>query len=385
MGPVRNVAAAVALFALAASPAASQPVQNVGTASSFDIATWNIEWFGSTGGGPSDETRQQDNVFAIIEGAGIDLWALQEISSIPAFNALVARLGAPWTGEVAPFTQTQRTAYLWRTDVVQKLSARLILDQFASAFGGRPPFELKALVTLPDTTFTVTLVNVHMKAFADLDSYNQRLEASQRLKNRFDLLEASTNLVLLGDLNDELGPSISTGRDSPYRNFLDDPSRYRFLSKPLDDAGVCTFCGSELSTIDHILVSNELYPLADRGATDRLGSVLTGDRFYIVYTSDHVPVYARLQGPLPVAAERAPDPRLAAVDAWPIPVRGTLRVSLPRSAGTARRVELVDLLGRRVAIDDSGSGLVDFDGGALAPGLYVLLVDGRPARTIPVL
>src|SRR5690606_9199308 len=67
-----------ALLALpAASNGAAQTIPPKGTGATFDVATWNIEWFGG-GPGPSDNERQLDNVEAVIEASQIDLWALQE-------------------------------------------------------------------------------------------------------------------------------------------------------------------------------------------------------------------------------------------------------------------------------------------------------------------
>src|SRR5687767_8803982 len=39
-----------------------------GTAATLDVAGWNIEWFGSTGGGPTNEPLQMSNAKDIIAG-----------------------------------------------------------------------------------------------------------------------------------------------------------------------------------------------------------------------------------------------------------------------------------------------------------------------------
>ena len=373
----------------------AQPVQQVGTSTSFDVATWNVEWFGATGSGqgPANEALQLENVASIIEGAGIDLWALQEISSVSAFSQLLTRLGAQWTGEIAPFTQTQRTAYIWRPDVVLKLSTRLILQEQSNVFAGRPPFEFRALVTLPDTTFEVTLVNVHMKAGADQSDYDQRIAAASALKARFDFFRAfsAITFMLIGDLNDELGSSIRTGLPSPYRALVEDPANYRFLTAQLDAADACTWCPSGIpqtgtesgSTLDHILISREAFPLADRGMSDRMRSVLAADPFFPVYTSDHVPVYARLQGPLPTSIE--PLPRDAGLSIYPVPARDHLRIERSGAASHSGSVELFDLLGRRVRAVTEASLILDWNLEGLAPGLYSLVIGGRPVRLVPVL
>ena len=73
------------LLALAWSSmqSASAQIEVVGTDATLDVATWNIEWFGASYNGPSDDAVQVQNVADIVLGTGIDLWAVQEIASIP--------------------------------------------------------------------------------------------------------------------------------------------------------------------------------------------------------------------------------------------------------------------------------------------------------------
>ena len=54
--------------------ACAQNVPSVGTDSTLDVATWNIEWFGDAGSGPSDETTQFNNVKTVITNSEIDVW-----------------------------------------------------------------------------------------------------------------------------------------------------------------------------------------------------------------------------------------------------------------------------------------------------------------------
>ena len=60
--------------------------QQAGTDSTFDILTWNIEWFAKNGQSTIDEVEQ---IISDLQG---DLIAVQEISSIADFNQLVSQL-----------------------------------------------------------------------------------------------------------------------------------------------------------------------------------------------------------------------------------------------------------------------------------------------------
>jgi hypothetical protein len=63
-----------------------------GTASSFDIGGWNIEWFGDTANGPTDENLQRDNVADVLLGTDMDIWGLAEVVSTPQFDQVMAKL-----------------------------------------------------------------------------------------------------------------------------------------------------------------------------------------------------------------------------------------------------------------------------------------------------
>lgn len=336
--------------------AAARQVQEVGTDATFDVATWNIEWFGSTSNGPSNEDSQFDNVVEIIEASGIDLWALQEIADAGAFDSLLERLGADWAGTLATNSGQQRIGYVYRTAIVQPRRIEHIQESFAYEYAFRPPLQLEAAITLPDTSFVVTVITAHMKCCSDATSHSRRTEASGRLKSRMDFLEPESNVIILGDLNDELRASITPGQPSPYANFMSDTANWRFLTLPLEDAGTCTFCGSSLtSTIDHILVSNELFTAADAGTTDRHSSVIMGISGFYSTTSDHVPVFSRL---LPTASATSVDQLPAAKESlqvWPNPAVDRIRIELGddvdvRQAGghSGQPIRLVDLLGRTV-------------------------------------
>ncbi|MDZ7808306.1 MAG: hypothetical protein U5K71_14510 [Gracilimonas sp.] len=64
----------------------------VGTSSTLDFATWNLEWFGDTSRGPSNEELQLDNASFVISGLDMDIWSVQEITSTSHFDDLLDSL-----------------------------------------------------------------------------------------------------------------------------------------------------------------------------------------------------------------------------------------------------------------------------------------------------
>lgn len=374
---------------LAAAPAAAQ-VPAVGGDATLDVATWNVEWFGAANG-PSDDARQRANVADVILESGVDLWALQEMADADDFEDLLDDLGDGWAGVLATISSQQRVGFVYRTDVFENVVVRHLLTEFEDAFATRPPLELTARAVLPDTTLRLSFITVHMKAFSDQGSYDKRAEAAQRLKNHLDFLRAGEPIVVLGDFNDRLTGSIRSGQPSPYAAFVADSTDYRFLTLALERAGQGTFCGSNPACddgafIDHILVTDELAPAYLAGSAARFDALLdafdgTGGACggeFVCTTSDHLPVFARFRFGQPTSTggpEAVPE-RLA-VTTYPNPFQQhtTVAVTLPRAAHL--RVEVYDLLGRRVetladAPRAAGTHRLPLDAEGLPPGLYLV-------------
>ena len=258
---------------------------------------------------------------------------------------------------------------------------------------------MTADVTFGETTRRLTFIVLHMKCCGDESSYNRRVDAAQRLKDHLDNTQLDQQpVVILGDFNDELTQSIRAGRPSPYDPFLQDTNNYFFPSLRLEEAGLGTFCGnnttcSTASTIDHLLVTDELVSFYETDSADRFDELLQGIPSYVFSTSDHLPVFARFRfdtDTTVTAIEADETPEAVAVQpAYPNPFfqSTTLTYTLPHAAEV--RVEVFDVLGRRVHLladgfQSAGTHRVAFDAGDLPSGLYVIrfsaggFVDGQP-------
>ena len=343
----KNLSAASAMVAmglLLSTGTVQAQIIDFGSDRTLDIATWNIEWFGDPNNGPSDDAMQVQNVADIINGSGIDLWAMQEVVASSQTANLENLIPAYWEGHVATESGQQRVAFMWDTRVLQLRSMTHILQSFNTEFAGRPPLKAEFTVTLPDTTFIATFITVHMKAFGDQESWQRRTEAAKRIKNHIDFTNLATQPVfLLGDFNDELTASTYAGQTSPYQIFLDDPDDYTALTWPLEQAGGASYQSG--SFLDHIVVTNEADDLWEAGSTRVMTNLVTVNSFY-ARTSDHLPVMASFGPATSTDRENPIHPAASLLSAvYPNPANGdvTLEISLLESAV---RVELVDVLGR---------------------------------------
>lgn len=275
-----------------------------GTAGTLDVVAWNIEWFGDTrpSFGPDDEALQQQNVRDVIAGVDADLWAVQEIVDLARWNALEASLPgyagflaneANVVDGAAFYTAAeQKVGILYKTSVVTVTGARVILTANNTDFGGRPPLEVTMRVTVNGGTQDIVLIVLHMKAFADASSWQLRLNASAALKAYLDATYPTQRVLVAGDFNDDVDVSIDPSRDTPYRNFVNDPARYRFTTAPLSATPGVSSTTDFPEVIDHHLATNELFDWWVPGSA----KVLRPDAHITAYantTSDHYPVLTR--------------------------------------------------------------------------------------------
>jgi endonuclease/exonuclease/phosphatase family metal-dependent hydrolase len=291
-----------------------------GTAATLDVASWNIEWFGSTGNGPTNEPLQMSNARDVISGTDFDIWGVAEITDQAAWNSLESQLTG-YTGFLAGesivtsgstyYAATeQKVGILYKSSIATLLGAKVILTANDADFAGRPPLEVRLQVTLNGTTETVVVIVLHMKAFDDVPSWQKRANASAALKSYLDATWPTQKVIVVGDWNDDVDTSITSGQASPYQNFVSAAASYAFPTRALSLAGVASTTGFP-DMIDHHLNSNELNATLVPSSTEvyRVDSYITS---YDASTSDHYPVLSRYTfgsggGPTPAVTVTAPN------------------------------------------------------------------------------
>ena len=282
------------------------PVPALGTDTTLDIVTWNILFFGAANQGPTDEILQRARARDVILGTDADVWAVQEIVVASAFEELVARLPG-YSGLLVTDTEvTDGTNYyradelkvgiIYKTEVLEPLASRVILTGFDYEFAGRPPLEVQARVTVGGSAATeIVIVVLHAKASTDAESWERRAGAAAGLKDHLDDSWPDAFVIVPGDWNDDLDESITAGRDTPYRLFLEAAPTWDFPTAELGAGGATSILGYD-DVIDHILTSDEAMALYEDGS-----AVIVGVNEHIPdyrnTTSDHLPVLVRLRPP----------------------------------------------------------------------------------------
>jgi endonuclease/exonuclease/phosphatase family metal-dependent hydrolase len=254
-----------------------------GSSRVFEIVTFNVEGF------PKSSHISVTALASLIKAMDPDVVALQEVASEAGFNRLVKLLDG-WTGYLNPVNNDEwNLAYLFKESETNVIAAsgKLLFTDDTWAFP-RSPFEIRIRHT--PSAREVVLINLHLKCCSGSDNENSRKSASQKIKKYLDETMPNEAVVVLGDFNDEIS-SQATG-ENPFLNFVNDPSGYRFADMQIAKGSPLWWSyPSYPSHIDHILVTNELFPYVDTTM------VIKASPCYPAYEeviSDHRPVVLRI-------------------------------------------------------------------------------------------
>ncbi|MDM8003921.1 MAG: endonuclease/exonuclease/phosphatase family protein [Bacteroidota bacterium] len=254
-----------------------------GTSSTLDIVSFNVEGF------PKAGYTSVTALSALIKTINPDVVALQEVASQADFNRLV-KLMPGWSGVFYPVSNDEwNLAYLVKDSEIEIIpgTVRTLFEDDSRAFP-RPPFEIK--VKHRGSGKEILLINLHLKCCGGAENESSRRSASQKLKDYLDLQRPYEAVVILGDYNDEI--SSASAEENPFINFIVDASGYRF-------ADMAIAKGSQLwwsypswpSHIDHILVTDELFPAIDTTVVLKVSPCYPD---YNEVLSDHRPLGIRI-------------------------------------------------------------------------------------------
>lgn len=275
----------------------------LGTASTIDVATWNLLNFGAPNQDPPDDLLQVARVRDVIMGTDADVWGVQEVVSGSAFDTLVSHLPG-YEGLLAndPFVVGGSDSYhaneikvglIYKTAVLQPVSARIVRADLDHAFAGRPPMEVSARLMFAGATHDAVVIVLHAKARADSASWERRAAGGLGLKEYLDSTWPDALVLVPGDWNDDVDLSITPGRDTPYRVFVNATADWSFPTAELSAARQTSILGFD-EMIDHILASDEVMAWYRAGSTavHRVDELIPD---YRRTTTNHLPVLARFQ------------------------------------------------------------------------------------------
>ncbi len=372
----------VFLFLLNAITLPAQSIQDLsfGTDTTLEVMTWNIQNF------PKNGETTTNNVSQIIINLDVDLLALQEIEDTNVFKQMVNDL----SGYEADFRPSYMAnlAYIYKTDEIQIDDIyEIYTAQSYSGIFPRSPLVME--FTFKNREYIA--INNHFKCcgdgILDLDDYNdeetKRYHASNYLKDYIDNNFPEENVIMLGDLNDELTDET---QNNVFQQILDDPDNYSFADMEIANASSSEWSYPTWpSHLDHILITNELFNEFEKDISDiqciKLDDYFTnGWNEYESKVSDHRPVALKLSyqsTPTPIDKINSSDILLSN---YPNPFKNstTLHFSELNEKG---QIEIFTMEGRKVQSISlsAGQSSTVWNAENLPAGVYIarLILNGK--------
>jgi endonuclease/exonuclease/phosphatase family metal-dependent hydrolase len=264
-----------------------------GTDSTLDIITWNVENF------PKNENTTINDLSQAIEALDADIIAFQEITDTTEFINLID--GMPQYEYYIGDLYYIALALIYKPETIENADINEIYTSY-TYWNAFPRSPLVIEFTYMGQDYSV--INNHLKCCGEgnLDMDNEdnnefrRYSACNYLKTFIDQTMRDIPVVVLGDMNDELDDITS---NNVFQMFIDDEDNYRFddMDIALGDDSNWSY-PSYPSHLDHILITNELFNIADHAASVteviKVDELFSNWDAYYSNISDHRPMGIKL-------------------------------------------------------------------------------------------
>lgn len=352
-----------------------------GKEETFEVVTWNIEWF------PKNGQTTVDSVRRIIEALDVDVLAIQELDDTTHFNALVDSLD----GYEGYFNRSwlDGLAYIYKTNTINVSALYVIFDTqpYWSIFPRSP-----LVMELSYGNEDMVIINNHFKCCGDGilnlshtgDEETRRYNANNLLKSYADTALSHSSVIILGDLNDLL---TDIPAHNVFQSFIDDSSNYSFVDQGIAQGSIANWSYPNWpSHLDHILISDELFDVFSHDSsaveTIRIGDYMSGGfNTYDQYISDHRPVGLRLSFDS-IATIGAEEYQAygADISIFPNPARESIEIRCNTMSNHAN-IQLYNAFGAVVKNEwlQAGQTSLKIDVSNYSSGLYymILRIDGQ--------
>ena len=259
---------------------------------SLDIATWNIEWF------PKNDQITMDYVTQIITLLDVDIIAIQEVDDTIMFDQMLDSLSA-YSGyyESSWFAGL---AYIYKTELVEinEIYEIYTASSYWNAFPRSP-----MVMDINYFGENYIIINNHFKCCGDgiidfdddSDEEYRRYLAINFIKEYIDNNFPERNVIVLGDLNDDIVEELP---NNIFQNILNDSLNYRFADLEIAHGNSSEWSFPNWpSHLDHILITDELFTFVNYAQvqTIQIDHYLDGGwSEYDQNISDHRPVAIKI-------------------------------------------------------------------------------------------
>jgi len=265
-----------------------------GTDSTFEVISWNIEWF------PKNGTTTSNYVETILSNLQADVYALQEIDDTTLLKSVVANIPGYECHFVSSYYGGLAYVYNTNTVTVNNKYEIYTSQPYWSSFP-RSPQVLELTFEGED----YVIINNHFKCCGDgtlntndpNDEEMRRLTAVTLLKQYIDSVFTNERVIVVGDLNDIL---TDTHANNVFQSMINDNMNYMFSDMQIA-LGNSTYFSYPTwpSHLDHILITNELFTDFNKPNSEisclKIDDYMNSWSQYDNNISDHRPVGIKLE------------------------------------------------------------------------------------------
>lgn len=330
-------------------------VDTVKKSRTLDITTWNLEWYGSTDTtqGPRDKQRQRRSIRQVMDTVRADIYALQEVLTQDALNALSDSIAGSYGNLFAvDVPSDQKMAYIYNKETITPVTSGLAVMGGSQAWaGGRFPYRLTFDANIDGKTRRLVVFNIHAKATSDStaqEDYQRRKADAETFHAYLRDFYADSMVIVTGDYNDILtGTLVDSTSPTPYAAFVNDAARWASPTLPMEERGLSSYIGFNRSFLDHYFVSTDLYPMHHRTYLENPQAYMSS---YSATVSDHLPVTSRylLDGSTSVEEPVSIDEVGARIAPNPMTDHGMIELIVEEPAHVS--VVVIDQLGRSLEL-----------------------------------
>ncbi len=375
--------------------------------STLDVVSWNLEFFGAPfNSGPTDKDLQEVNAKKIMRYFDADIYGLVEIVDTMRLRKLRDSLGTNFEYIIAPYStdgpigtngwrQSQKLAFLYKKDIFSNITTRgMMLNSSTAVFNwanGRLPFLMRADVTINGITKTVNFILVHGKAGSTASDYNRRLAGAQELKDTLDASFSTANVLIIGDYNDALVQTISTGSgpQTSYQPIVADSTdadHYKSITLPLGQAGQTSMINFP-NVIDNHAISNEVtaYYVLNSAQIRTDVTTIVPDYVTAHNTSDHYPVFSKFSLAGIITGLPVVNPTEFGIKVSPNPFSQTITLTATKTV-TNLQLRLINIQGQVISSQSVGmmtaGSTVQPSFPTIPRGIYFLQLETKQYRTV---
>ncbi|MBE2230888.1 MAG: T9SS type A sorting domain-containing protein [Chitinophagaceae bacterium] len=398
----------LSLFCLTGFLLATEKTKAQSSPSTLDVVSWNIEWFGYPSSGPANDDLQEANVKKVMRYLNADLYGLVEVVDTTRFRRLVDSLGNTEYGYfISPFCSNnttgtgngwlsgQKLGFIYRKSIFSNIRTRGLMRTSSSAYtnwaSGRFPYMFTATATINSVSKDINFIVIHGKAGSTSTDFDRRKAGAQELKDTLDAQFSNTLNILIGDYNDALHTTISSGSgtQSSYQPIVADSTdadHYKSITLPLGVAGQSSMINFP-NVIDNHVISNELTPFYVLNSAKVRTDVTNAVSDYVTAhnTSDHYPVFSQYSLEGLITGLPGVTPAAFGIIAGPNPFTDNLLLKAGRNL-SGLRYRLLNIQGQPLKTGQinylTAGSAYSLPVPPLSRGIYFLELQDREKRTV---